>query len=78
VRAPSLAGVFGRPVPLSDGSTTIADARYIRDSILMPRSQVVAGFQPIMPSFAGRIPEEDLIALIAYIQSLTDSGEALR
>ncbi len=78
VRAPPLAGVYGRPVPLSDGTTVIADERYIRDSILMPRRQIVASYQPIMPSFAGRIGEEDLIALIAYIQSLSDDGEANR
>jgi cytochrome c oxidase subunit 2 len=78
VRAPSLAGLFGRPVPLAGGTTTIADARYIRDSILQPRRDVVAGYEPIMPSFAGRIPEEDLLALVAYIQSLTDDEEKSR
>lgn len=69
-RAPSLAGVYGNVVPLDDGSTVIADERYIRDSILLPRSQVAAGYRPIMPSFKGRIPEEDLLKLTAYIKSL--------
>jgi cytochrome c oxidase subunit 2 len=72
IRAPSLAGIYGRPVPLADGTTVIADERYIRDSILMPRRQIAAGYQPVMPSFAGRIPEEELVAVIAYIQSLAD------
>jgi cytochrome c oxidase subunit 2 len=36
VRAPNLNGVYGSPVPLSDGSVVIADARYVRDSILNP------------------------------------------
>jgi cytochrome c oxidase subunit 2 len=70
VRAPALEGLYGRPVPLQDGSTTAADERYIRDSILRPRSQVAAGFPPVMPSFAGKISEDDLIAVIAYIKSL--------
>ncbi|MFP5405298.1 MAG: cytochrome c oxidase subunit II, partial [Gammaproteobacteria bacterium] len=69
VHAPDLNGLYGRAVQLSDGSTVIADARYIRDSILLPRSQVVAGFAPIMPSFQGELSEEDLLALIAYIES---------
>ncbi|MBN8874369.1 MAG: cytochrome c oxidase subunit II [Rhodospirillales bacterium] len=71
VRAPSLAGLYGSPVPLSDGSVTTADDRYLRDAILQPKRQVVAGFDPVMPSFAGVIPEEDLIRLIAFIQSLS-------
>ena len=74
VRAPSLAGLYGSPVPLSDGSTVIADDRYIRDSILYPKQQIVASFEPIMPSFANVIPEDDLVRLVAYIDSLA-AGE---
>jgi cytochrome c oxidase subunit 2 len=70
VRAPPLDHLYGKPVPLSDGSIVIADERYIRDSILMPRSQVVAGYAPLMPSFAGRVSEDELIRLVAYIKSL--------
>jgi cytochrome c oxidase subunit 2 len=70
VRAPSLAGLYGSPVPLSDGSTVTADERYIRDSILRPRQQVVASYEPVMPSFAGVIGEDDLVKLVAYIESL--------
>ncbi|WP_158930881.1 cytochrome c oxidase subunit II [Acidisphaera sp. S103] len=70
VRAPSLVGLYGSPVPLSDGSTAIADDRYIRDSIMQPKSQVVASYEPIMPSFANVIGEDDLVRLVAYIHSL--------
>ena len=34
------------------GSTVTADEAYIRDSILQPRRDVAAGYEPIMPSFA--------------------------
>jgi cytochrome c oxidase subunit 2 len=30
----------------------------------------VAGYAPIMPSFAGQIGEEDILKLLAYIKSL--------
>jgi cytochrome c oxidase subunit 2 len=69
---PSLAGVFGMPVPLQDGTTVMADEQYLRDSILLPQKQVVAGRQPVMPSFQGRVSEEQLLELIAYIKSLGD------
>jgi cytochrome c oxidase subunit II len=55
---------------LSDGRTITADERYFRDSILLPRSEIVAGYGPIMPSFSGQIGEEDLMTLIAYLESL--------
>jgi len=78
VRAPALEGVFGSPVPLADGSVVVADERYLRDSILMPRAQVAAGYDPIMPSFAGQIGEDDLARLVAYIQSLGPEPEPAR
>ena len=69
-RAPVLEGLYGQVVPLRGGSNTIADDNYIRDSILKPQSQVVMGWEPIMPTFEGQVNEEDLIKLIAYIKSL--------
>ena len=46
VRAPPLDGLYGKPVPLSDGTTVVADDKYLRDSILLPRSQIAAGYAP--------------------------------
>jgi cytochrome c oxidase subunit 2 len=78
VRAPPLEGLYGRPVPLQGGEVVIADDKYIRDSILLPRSQIVAGYDPVMPSFSGIVTEEDLVRLIAYIKSLAGSGTSAR
>ena len=69
IHAPDLNDLYDRPVHLSDGSTVIADDRYIRDSILLPDTQIVAGYEPVMPSFAGQLSEDDLLALIAYLKS---------
>ncbi|MEO8809649.1 MAG: cytochrome c oxidase subunit II [Rhodanobacter sp.] len=69
VHAPDLDGIFGRQVHLSDGSTVLADDRYIHDSIMLPDAQIVAGYAPIMPSFKGQIDESDMLALIAYLKS---------
>jgi cytochrome c oxidase subunit 2 len=77
VRAPRLEGVYGRPVPIQDGKDVrfvTADDRYLRDSILLPKAQVVAGYEPIMPSFAGQISEEDLYKIVEYIKSIGPKG----
>ena len=68
VHAPDLAGIFGRTVHLADGRTLIADEAYLRDSILLPKRDVVAGYEPIMPSFAGQLDEGELAALITYLK----------
>lgn len=70
VHAPDLAGLYGREVPLADGRTVTADAAYLRDSILLPRRDVAAGFDPIMPDFDGLLDDGEVEALVAYIRSL--------
>jgi cytochrome c oxidase subunit II len=69
-RAPSLNGVYEGKVLLADGSTVTADDAYIRESILAPNTKVVAGYQPVMPTFQGQLTEEQVLALTAYIKSL--------
>ncbi|WP_448192571.1 cytochrome c oxidase subunit II [Azospirillum sp. sgz301742] len=78
VHAPPLEGLYGRPVPLANGRTVVADDRYIRDSILMPKAEIAAGYPPIMPSFAGQIGEDDLVKLLAYIKSLGNAERPAR
>lgn len=68
--APTLAGLYGRPVKLSDGRTVNADENYIRESILNPPARLVGGYSTLMPSFRGQLSEEQINGLIAYIKSL--------
>jgi cytochrome c oxidase subunit II len=75
VNAPRLEGVYGKPVPIQKGKDVAfvtADDRYIRDSILMPKSEVVAGYEPLMPSYKDQISEPDLLKIIAYIKSIAN------
>jgi hypothetical protein len=45
----------------------------LRESILDSGAAVVAGYQPIMPSFRNQLSEEQLLQLVAYIKSLRDA-----
>ncbi|MGN6570241.1 MAG: cytochrome c oxidase subunit II [Pseudolabrys sp.] len=71
VHAPDLAGIFGRTVQLAGGRTVTADEAYLRDSILLPQKDVVAGFDPIMPSFQGVVDDDAMVKLISYLKSLS-------
>jgi cytochrome c oxidase subunit II len=73
-RGPNLQRLFGNTVRLASGEMLTADETYIRESIVNPSAKVVAGFQPIMPTYQGLVGEEGLMQLIAYIQSLGDLG----
>src|ERR1700676_3790144 len=68
-RAPSLNGLYGAKVLLANGSTVTADEGYIRESILDPKAKIVAGYQPLMPTFQGQLTEEQILNLTSYIKS---------
>jgi cytochrome c oxidase subunit 2 len=78
VRAPPLEGLYNKPVPLTSGEVVTADEAYLRDSILFPAKQIVGGYTNDMPSFQGRINEEQLLQVIAYLKSLGTVPPGLR
>jgi cytochrome c oxidase subunit II len=69
-RGPVLADLFGRTVTLQNGETVTVGEAYVRESILQPSARVVAGYQPIMPTFQGVVSEEQLLELVEYVKSL--------
>lgn len=75
-KAPPYVGLYGSVVHLEGGQTVIADDAYIRQSILQPSSQIVAGYKPIMPTFQGQISEDQILDIIAYIKSLATTPGA--
>jgi cytochrome c oxidase subunit 2 len=67
---PSFKGIFNHSVTLANGTKITADENYLRESILDPQAKIVAGFQPVMPTYQGIIKDKEIDALIAYIKSL--------
>jgi cytochrome c oxidase subunit 2 len=71
-RCPSLVGLYGRSVQIAGGTVVTADDSYIRESILRPGAKIVAGYQPVMPTFQGLVTEEGIVQLIEYVKSLSE------
>ncbi len=65
---PSFKGIFGHAVTLSGGGSATVDENYIRESILQPQAKVVAGFEPVMPTFQGLLREREIQALVEFIK----------
>jgi len=68
-QGPSHVGIFGSRRQFADGSNVIADDNYIRESILNPSAKIVAGYAPVMPPYQGRVSEEEILDIIAFIKS---------
>ena len=75
---PTFQGLFGRTERMASGVTITADENYIRESILEPQAQIVAGYEGVMPTYQGRLNNEEISAIITYIKSISGidvSGE---
>jgi cytochrome c oxidase subunit 2 len=77
-RGPSLEGLHGKEVKLADGRTVVADEEYIRESILNPNTKIVAGYQPLMPTYRNQLDPEQINLIVEYVKSLRggDSPQA--
>ena len=47
---------------------------YLTESMMDPRAKIVAGFEPVMPSFEGRLSAGETAAIVEYIRSLKSPG----
>lgn len=65
---PTFAGLFGKERTFTDGSTTVADEEYLRESIYQPGNKVVQGFNPVMISYQGILNDQQVNALIEFIK----------
>ncbi len=66
---PTFVDLYGRNVVTRDGRQLTADDNYIRESIVDPMAVLVAGYDPVMPTYAGRIKDREITSIIAYLKS---------
>jgi cytochrome c oxidase subunit II len=71
VIGPTLKDVFGATVIFKDQSRTVADENYVRESILNPQAKIVAGYEAVMPTYQGRLKDQEITAIIEYIKTLS-------
>jgi cytochrome c oxidase subunit 2 len=67
---PTFSKLFEHKVAVEGGKTVIADEDYVRESIMDPQAKIVLGFQPVMPTFKGRLTDQEITAIIEYLKTL--------
>lgn len=75
---PSLQGIWGRSVKVTTAGaerSLTSDADYLRRAILEPNADVVVGYPAIMPSYQGKIPEEELETILDYFRGSSPAAE---
>jgi cytochrome c oxidase subunit 2 len=69
---PTFKGLYGRETHLGGDREIAADEEYIRESIYDPGAKIVKGFPNVMPTFKGRLSDDDVAAIIAYLKTLSE------
>lgn len=68
---PPFQNLYGSTRYFEDGSSAIADDKYVRESILKPGAKIIKGYNEEMPSFVGILTESDIESITLYIKSLS-------
>jgi cytochrome c oxidase subunit 2 len=68
---PGWQGLAGSTVTLDSGETVVADDVYLFNSIVDPQSQIVAGYEAVMPTtYSDSLSQAEIQDLVEYIKSL--------
>lgn len=73
---PSFKNLYGHEFDTREGVRITADDAYIRASILTPNVSVIAGFEPVMTPYEGKITDKEIEAITAWLRTLSDKGGA--
>jgi len=72
VEGPSFKGIWGETHEFSNASDTEVNREYIRESILDPSAKIRRGYPDKMTTYKGRLSDEQISEIIAFIKSLKD------
>ena len=77
---PSYNGSWGKPVQLESGAEVAFDENYVRESILNPQAKARKGYGKASPmnSYAGKLKDDQIDALITFIKSLENANSATK
>ncbi|WNG52032.1 cytochrome c oxidase subunit II [Archangium minus] len=67
---PTWVDLYMRRERLTTGETVVADEAYLTESMMKPLVKLVAGYEPVMPSFQGQLEAAEVAALLEYIKTL--------
>jgi cytochrome c oxidase subunit 2 len=69
--APTFLGLYGTTEPLAGGGSAAVDENYVRESIVNPHVKIRDGYEPVMPSYQGRLSDAEISAIIEYLKTLS-------
>ncbi len=72
---PSFLDLYGNTFDTKEGVQIVADDAYIKESILTPNVSVIAGFEPVMTPYEGKLNDKEIEAITAWLKSMSQFGQ---
>lgn len=71
---PSFKDLYGSEHGLVSGENVLVEEQYVRESIIDPKAKIVAGYQPVMPSYKGQLSDDDIASIIEYLKTISQNA----
>ncbi|MCP4291500.1 MAG: cytochrome c oxidase subunit II [bacterium] len=71
---PSFKDLYGHTFDTKEGIQVVADDAYIKESILTPNVSVIAGFEPVMTPYEGKLNDKEIEAITAWLKTMSSLG----
>jgi cytochrome c oxidase subunit II len=72
---PSLKDVYGNTFETREGLQIVVDDAYIKESILTPNASIIAGYEPVMTPYAGKLNDQEIEAITAWLKSISQFAQ---
>ena len=72
---PTFKDLYGNTFDTKEGVQIVADDAYIKESILTPNVSVIAGYEPVMTPYAGKLNDKEIEAITAWLKSMSEFGQ---
>lgn len=72
---PSLKDVYGNTFATKDGVDIVVDDAYVKESLMTPNASVIAGFEPVMTPYEGKLNDKEVLAITEWLKSISQFAQ---
>lgn len=69
---PSLKDVYGNTFATKAGVDIVVDDAYVKESLMTPNASVIAGYEPVMTPYEGKLNDKEVLAITEWLKSISE------
>ena len=72
---PSLKDVYGNTFATKEGVDIVVDDAYVKESLMTPNASVIAGYEPVMTPYEGKLNDKEVLAITEWLKSISQFAQ---